>query len=81
MDEEAHTLTPEEAAKEIHFAMHMRVGKIKMGRQTWRDAMLERGLTWFAQEIAEQLRLSNITLVRGPPAPPWCGRIGTPDRG
>jgi len=74
-----HTLSPEEAAKEIHFAMHMRVGKIKMGRQTWRDAMLERGLNWFAEEVAEQLRLCNITLVRGPPTPPWCGRFGEPD--
>jgi hypothetical protein len=73
------TLTQAEAVAQIRSAMDLTVGKVKLGRQVWRDAMLEQGLHSFAERIAEQLRLCGIHLVKDPPAPPWCGRFADPD--
>lgn len=68
-DAPPHVLSPDEAEEQIRFAMELNVGRIRMGRQTWRDAMLERGLSMFARKVAEQLRLSGIRLLRNPPPP------------
>jgi len=67
-EEGPRTLTEAEAVAEIQFAMHMRFRHIKMGRVRFDELMLAYGLDWFGRAVAEQLRLSGITLRKRPPA-------------
>jgi hypothetical protein len=58
-------LTVEEIAEELRFAMHMCVGRVKLGRVTFAEAM-DRGLPMLAQRIAESLS-HHVVFLKKPP--------------
>ncbi len=65
-------LAKEEVEKEIAFALHMQVSRVKVGRVTFREAV-ERGFPLLAQKLAESL-CPHIIFVKKPPSE-WHGRF------
>ena len=63
-------LTEPEVIEAISWAMTLRVRRVKMGRCKFDEAVtMDRGLDWFGREVAEQLRLSGIVLMKKPLMP------------
>lgn len=65
-------LSREEIEKEIAFALHLQVGRVKLGRVTFREAV-ERGFPWLAQRLADCL-YPHILFLKKPPNE-WHGRF------
>jgi hypothetical protein len=69
MDREApvncRRLSVAEVAEELSFAMKLCVGRVKMGRVTFAEAM-QRGLPMFADKVAESLS-HHIVFLKKPP--------------
>lgn len=65
-------LLKEDVEKEIAFALHMQVSRVKIGRVTFREAV-ERGFPLLAQKLVECL-YPHIIFVKKPPGE-WHGRF------
>lgn len=65
-------LTKEEVEKEIAFALHMCVSRVKLGRVTFREAV-EHGFPMLAHRLADNL-FPHIMFVKKPPYE-WHGRF------
>lgn len=58
-------LTVQEVAEELRFAMRLYVGRVKLGRVTFTEAM-DRGLPMLASKVAESLA-HHVVFLKKPP--------------
>lgn len=65
-------LSVEELEKEIAFALHLHVSRVKVGRVTFREAV-EHGFPLLARKLAECL-YPHIMFLKKPPSE-WHGRF------
>ena len=59
-------LSVKEVADELRFAMHLYIGRVKLGRVTFAQAM-EHGLPMLADKVAESLA-HHVIFLKKPPA-------------